>query len=83
MTGFRLCDWTDDMLANANDATAAASGRPTAIFTGNELNALICEVQAWRRENPHKRFVPGPNTIELDQEKWASMLAADLAAHRD
>jgi hypothetical protein len=60
---FRPYDWTDDRLANANDASAAIGGKSARIFSGNEINALICEVQAWRRFSPLWEFVPGVNVI--------------------
>jgi len=62
-TDFRPYDWTDDALANANDATAAAGSDHTRIFSGNQINALICEVQAWRSVRPQWEFVSGPNLI--------------------
>lgn len=63
MSDFRPYDWTDDALANANDATAAAGSNHTRIYSGNQINALICEVQAWRRSYPDTAFVSGPNVL--------------------
>ncbi len=56
--------WFDDELEGANDATAAAC-RDARMFSisPHRLNALICEVQAWRREHPTSSFASGPNTI--------------------
>lgn len=63
MSDFKTHDWTDDHLCDANDATAAAASAHVRIYTGNEINALICEVQAWRRAYPGDRFISGPNVL--------------------
>ena len=56
--------WTDEELADANDGSAACA-RDSKFWEVSPVsfNALICEVQAWRRENPSKVFVSGPNMI--------------------
>jgi hypothetical protein len=56
--------WFDDELEGSNDATAAAC-RDARMFSisPHRLNALICEVQAWRRTHPSAEFVSGPNDI--------------------
>ena len=54
----------DEDLEAWNDASAAAS-RSDKFWEMNPVffNALVCEVQAWRRMNPTHRFVSGPNKI--------------------
>jgi hypothetical protein len=57
-------------LEDWNDATAAAGRDGAAVSVdGNWLNALICEVQNWRHENPQREFVSGPNTFKLNPEQ--------------
>lgn len=68
-TRFRPYDWTDDALLNANEATAAAGEDHTRIYSGNQINALICEVQAWRRGMSHYVFVSGPNELRMKLAK--------------
>jgi hypothetical protein len=54
----------NDLLEAMNDATAAqARDGVMASVSPHTLNALICEVQAWRRTNPGKVFASGPNEI--------------------
>ncbi len=55
---------SDQDLSGLNDSSAAAI-RTKARYSlyPQILNTLVCEVQAWRRENPTKEFVPGLNTI--------------------
>ena len=57
--------WEDDELAAANDGSAA-SARDDVFWqiSPSSFNALVCEVQAWRRENPTRMFVSGPNIIQ-------------------
>lgn len=56
--------WDDDELESTNDASAACATREEFWqISPSSLNALVCEVQAWRRENPGKLFAPGPNEI--------------------
>lgn len=61
MAGFKPHNWTNEMLEGANDLTAVTGSLTLQSFSGNEVNALICEVQAWRRLYPHLRFESGPN----------------------
>ena len=55
----------DEDLAGLNDATAAAVGTNHVVISvcPHFYNAVICEVQAWRRRNPGSEFVSGPNVI--------------------
>lgn len=56
----------DDELADMNDGSAAAASQSEECrVESNWLNALICEVQAWRRAFPHLGFMSGPNELEL------------------
>jgi hypothetical protein len=56
--------WEDDELEAANDGSAA-SARDGVFWniSPSSFNALVCEVQAWRRANPGKVFASGPNEI--------------------
>lgn len=60
---------TDEDLSTWNDGSAAQTGMGhPCVVDANWLNALVCEVQAWRRECPDHAFQSGPNMIvELDQ----------------
>jgi hypothetical protein len=59
----------DDQLADWNDGSAAAARDNEDVrIEPNFFNALVCEVQAWRRRFPHFGFMSGPNTLELVAE---------------
>jgi hypothetical protein len=56
--------WDDDELEWINDSSASAARDMDFVkINPSSINALVCEVQAWRRENPTKTFVSGPNEI--------------------
>ena len=63
MDGFEPHKWTAEALEQANDMSAVTGDDIARNFIGNEVNALICEVQAWRRTYPEFEFVSGPNTL--------------------
>lgn len=56
--------WDDNELEAANDASAAKAvhGKLWQI-SPSSFNALVCEVQAWRRTYPTREFASGPNEI--------------------
>lgn len=56
--------WTDKSLEEWNDASAVHMPGVHIMKIGAwELNALICEIQAWRRVSPQYEFISGPNII--------------------
>ena len=65
--------WTDKSLEDWNDASAVYTHGVHIMKIGAwELNALICEIQAWRRFDPQHEFVSGPNIIrEKNNESGA------------
>ena len=56
--------WLEDM----NDGTAAM-GPDMISFDRSYINALICEVQAWRRQYPSLVFRCGPNVLSMKPVK--------------
>lgn len=69
MAGFEPYTWTDEVLEEANGMSAAIGDDIARNFIGNEISALICEVQAWRRANADKTFVSGPNELRPKQRR--------------
>lgn len=62
----RLVHITDQQLEDMNDTTAAADAADEGVsVSGAWLNALICEVQAWRGRgcDDDVMFQPGLNII--------------------
>jgi len=60
--------WEDDELEDANDGSAAcARDGEFWKISPSSFNALVCEVQAWRREYPNQEFVSGPNELRTKQ----------------
>ena len=61
--------WCDDELELANDtSSAAARGVEFMQISPSSFNALVCEVQAWRRAYPGDQFVSGPNVLTTKRD---------------
>ena len=56
--------WSDEELEGWNDGSASLTANERISVESYALNALICEVQAWRRHNAEYTFKSGPNTIQ-------------------
>jgi hypothetical protein len=61
--------WCDDELEGANDGSAAAARDGEFMqVSPSSFNALVCEVQAWRRSYPGEQFVSGPNVLTTKRD---------------
>lgn len=57
---------SDETLKSLNHYAASSfqvAPPPFLQVSGDVLYALVCEVQAWRCEEPDKAFAPGQNVI--------------------